>query len=122
MSNTEPLGLGLIGCGAFGQFCLEAYSSIDCVRTVAVADVRTEAAESFGQMFSVPSYGDPADLIANEAVQIVHIATPPSSHHELVLAAARAGKHVLCEKPLAMNLDQADEMLDAVSAGGVIAP
>ncbi|MDP6633709.1 MAG: Gfo/Idh/MocA family oxidoreductase [Phycisphaerae bacterium] len=122
MSNAEPLGLGLIGCGAFGQFCLEAFSTIDCVRTAAVADVRTDAAESFGRNFSVPAYGDPADLIADDSVQLIHIATPPSSHHELVLAAARAGKHILCEKPFAMNLDQADEMLDAVSASGTIAP
>ena len=122
MTNSEPLGLGLIGCGAFGQFCLDAYSSIDCVKAVAVADVRAEAAESFGKTFSVPAYNDPADLIADESVQIVHIATPPSSHHQLVLAAAGAGKHVLCEKPLAMNLDQADEMLDAVAGSGTIAP
>jgi predicted dehydrogenase len=122
MSNTEPLGLGLIGCGAFGEFCLEAYSSIDCVKAAAVADVRAEAAEAFGKTFSVPAYSDPADLIADDSVKIVHIATPPSSHYELVLAAAKAGKHILCEKPFAMNLDQADEMLAAVEAGGTIAP
>ena len=122
MSNTEPLGLGLIGCGAFGEFCLEAYSTLDCVKIAAVADVRTEAAEAFGQKFSVPAYASPAELIADESVQIVHIATPPSSHHELVLAAARAGKHILCEKPLAMNLAEADEMLAAVSDSGTISP
>jgi len=122
MSNNKPLGLGLIGCGAFGEFCLDAYSSIDCVKAAAVADVRPEAATEFGKTFSVPSYTDPADLIADESVQIVHIATPPSSHYELVLAAAAAGKHILCEKPLAMNTDQADEMLAAVASGGLIAP
>lgn len=122
MSNIEPLGLGLIGCGAFGEFCLKVYSSIDCVKPAAVADVRAEAADAFGREFSVPAYADPTDLIADKSVQIVHIATPPSSHHELVLAAARAGKHILCEKPLAMNVDQADEMLAAVAAAGTIAP
>ena len=122
MTATEPLGLGLIGCGAFGLFCLDAYSKIDCVKAVAVADVRTEVAESFGRDFSVPAYGDPRELIADDSVQIVHIATPPSSHRELVLAAARGGKHVLCEKPLALNLDQASEMLAAVAGSGTIAP
>ena len=122
MTDAEPLGLGLIGCGAFGLFCLDAYSRIDCVKTAAVADVRLEVAESFGRDFSVPAYGDPRELIADDSVQIVHIATPPSSHHELVLAAARGGKHILCEKPLAMNLAEADEMLAAVAGGGTIAP
>jgi len=122
MTDTEPLGLGLIGCGAFGRFCLDAYSKIECVKPAAVADVRTEAAESFGQDFSVPAYGDPRELIADDSVQIVHIATPPSSHHQLVLSAARGGKHVLCEKPLAMNLAEADEMLTAVTEAGTIAP
>ena len=122
MTDAEPLGLGLIGCGAFGLFCLDAYGKIDCVKAAAVADVRTEVAKSFGRDFSVPAYEDPRELIANESVQIVHIATPPSSHHELVLAAAAAGKHVLCEKPLAMNLAQASEMLAAAAASGTIAP
>ena len=122
MTDAEPLGLGLIGCGAFGLFCLDAYSKMDCVKAAAVADVRTEVAESFGQDFSVPAYGDPRELIADDSVQIVHIATPPSSHRELVLAAARGGKHVLCEKPLALNLDQASEMLAAVAGSGTIAP
>ncbi|MCP4374948.1 MAG: Gfo/Idh/MocA family oxidoreductase [bacterium] len=122
MSNTQPLGLGLIGCGAFGEFCLGAYSEIDCVKLAAVSDLRSEAANAFGTKFSVPAYSDPRELISDDSVQIVHIATPPSSHYELLLAAAGAGKHILCEKPLAMNLQQADEMLAAVAASGTIAP
>ena len=122
MTDAEPLGLGLIGCGAFGRFCLDAYSKMDCVKAAAVADVRPEVAESFGQDFSVPAYADPRELIADDSVQIVHIATPPSSHRELLLAAAGGGKHVLCEKPLALNLAEADEMLAAAADSGTIAP
>jgi len=122
MTDNEPLGLGLIGCGAFGRFCLDAFSRMDCVKAAAVADVRSQAAESFGKDFRVPAYAEADDLIADENVQIVHVATPPSSHHKIVLAAARGGKHVLCEKPLAIDTAQADEMLAAVAAGGTIAP
>lgn len=122
MHDDEPLGLGLIGCGTFGLFCLNVFSKMDQVCIAAVADVREEAAESFGREFSVPAYRDSGELIADENVQIVHIATPPSSHYELVLAAARAGKNVLCEKPLAMDLHQADELLAATTAAGTIAP
>jgi len=122
MTDNEPLGLGLIGCGAFGRFCLEIFNRMDCIKAAAVADVRSEAAEAFAKDFSVPAYSQAEDLIADENVQIVHIATPPSSHHKLVLAAARAKKHVLCEKPLAMNAAQADEMLAAAAESGTIAP
>ncbi len=104
------------------MFCLEAFEKLDNVRVVAVADVRYDAAEQFAKRFGVPAYNNPADLIADPNVQIVHIATPPSSHHELVLATANAGKNVLCEKPLAMNPAQADEMLAAAAAASVIAP
>ncbi len=122
MSQDKPLGFGLIGCGAFGQFCLETFSKMDSVRLAGVADVRKDVADEFGATFGVPAYGDPAELIARDEIDFVHIATPPSSHYELVLAAAKAGKHALCEKPLAMNVAQADEMLAAVTAAGAVCP
>lgn len=122
MSNSKPLRLGLIGCGGFGRFCLEAYLRLDSVRIAAVADSRVESAEQFSRDFSVPAFSDPTELIARQDVDIVHIATPPSSHYELVMAAVRAGKHVLCEKPLAISVAQADEMLLAAREAGVIAP
>lgn len=122
MTKHDPLRLGLIGCGAFGRFCLEAYASLPEVKVTAVADVRKEAAEALGREAHVPAFDDPRELIEASEVDIVHVATPPASHCELVLAAARARKHVLCEKPLAMNIREADEMLSAVREAGVIAP
>jgi len=122
MTDNGPLGLGLIGCGAFGMFCLDAFSALDDVRIAAVADVRREAADELAGAFSVPACYDPTDLIARDDVQIVHVATPPSTHHDLVLAAARAGKHVLCEKPLACSVADAEEMLAAADDAGTIAP
>ena len=122
MPDSGSIGLGLIGCGAFGHFCLEAYAKLPGVRVVAVADVRRDAADRFARDFNVPAYYDPAELIVRRDLQIVHLATPPSSHHELVLAAIRAGKHCLCEKPLAMNVQQADEMVAAAERAGLILP
>ncbi len=122
MDSNKPLGLGLIGCGAFGRFCIEAFNELDGIQAVAVADVRRDSAEQLGADMSVPAFGDPAELFARDDVDIVHIATPPSTHYELVMGAIRAGKHVLCEKPLATKLDHADEMLAAAADGGLIAP
>ena len=122
MSDKNQFALGLIGCGSFGLFSLEAFSGLGDVRIAAVADTNCQAAEIAGAKFGVPSYTEPSELIARDDVDLVYIATPPSSHYDLVLAAIAHRKHVLCEKPLAMSLSQADEMLTAAAGGGVILP
>ncbi len=112
--DRKTLGLGLIGCGSFGLFCLDNYSRMDSVRLTAVADAREQAANNIASDFGIKKiFTNPADLIAQEDVDIVHIATPPSSHLDLATQALRAGKHVLCEKPLAMNTAQTDQILAA---------
>lgn len=122
MNESKPLGLGLIGCGAFGQFCLEAFSKLPDVRIVGVADSVASLAQAAGERFGVPSFSTPASLVAMGEVDIVHIATPPSTHHGLVIPALRAGKHVLCEKPLATEVFDAAEMLAAAAAAGLHVP
>ena len=122
MAKVKPLGLGLIGCGAFGEFCIEAFSDIDGIEAAAVCDVVGEAAERLGKKFGVPALSDPAELIARDDVNLVHIATPPSTHCALAIPAAKAGKHVLCEKPLATSVDDADAILAAAAQAGTIAP
>ena len=122
MSGNGLFGLGLIGCGSFGTFCLEAFGRIPEIRIAAVADVSREVADRCAGKFDVPAYYDPREMVRQDEVNIVHIATPPAGHHELAISAIRANKHVLCEKPLAMNLRQADEMLAAAAGAGVILP
>jgi len=122
MATNEPLGLGLVGCGAFGLFCLDAFSEMDSVRIAAVSDVRQDAADEFARIYDVPAISDPAELIARDDVDIVHVATPPSTHYGLVMAAVRAGKHVLCEKPLACSVAHGEEMLAAATEARTIAP
>jgi len=122
MRDVERLGLGLIGCGGFGRFCLDAYAEMRQVRIAGVADVAAAAAEAAGRAFGVPFFADPLDLIARPDVHIVHLATPPDTHHALALAVIGAGKHVLCEKPLALTVEQADEIVRAAADAGVAAP
>jgi len=122
MPSDEPLGLGLIGCGSFGRFCLEAFSRMGDVRIVAVADTAADAARAAAAPYDAAVEADPAGLIGRDDVDIVHVATPPASHHELTLAALRAGKHVLCEKPPAMSAAQADEVLAAAERAQRLAP
>ena len=121
MTDTNPIGLGVIGCGMFGRFCLRAYSQMPEVRIAATADRHLPAAQAAAAEFGAVATDDPQALIARDDVDLVYIATPPASHHALVLAAARARKHCLCEKPLALSVAQADEMLAAAAEHNVLA-
>lgn len=122
MNKPEPIGLGLIGCGSFGQFCLETFSRLREVRIVAVADASEELASAAGRRFGVPSFTDSQSLLKIAGISLVHIATPPATHRELVMAALAAGKNVLCEKPLATQVPDGVGMLAAAREAGKILP
>ena len=113
MIPGAKLGVGLLGCGAFGRFCLREFDAMPGLRAAAVADTIQAAAHKTGEEFAVPVCADVHALAARDDVQIIHIATPPSTHRELAIAALDAGKHVLCEKPLATTLADARRMIDA---------
>ena len=113
MIPGAKLGVGLLGCGAFGRFCLREFAAMPGLRAAAVADTIPEAARKTGEEFAVPVCADIHALAVRDDVQIIHIATPPSTHRELAIAALGAGKHVLCEKPLATTLADARSMIDA---------
>lgn len=107
---NNPIGYGLVGCGAFGRFCLEQYATLPSLRRVAVADADRSLAENTAAAFGLEACASPEELIARPDIDIVHIATPPFTHHAFATAALRAGKHVLCEKPLAVSAEEAEEM------------
>lgn len=111
-SGGQKVGYGLIGAGAFGQFCAQAYGSLEGLRCEAVADVNADAAARAASATGMRA-ASIDEMLADEAVQIVHIATPPSTHRSLVEQCLRAGKHVLCEKPLALTEADARSMLEA---------
>ena len=104
--------MGLLGCGAFGRFCLREFAAMPELRAAAVADMVPETARKAGEEFAVPVCPDIHALAARDDVQIIHIATPPSTHRELAIAALDAGKHVLCEKPLATTVADARRMIE----------
>ncbi|MFQ6102567.1 MAG: Gfo/Idh/MocA family protein [Anaerolineae bacterium] len=111
----EPLGLGLIGYGGFGSFCMDVYAAMPDLRVMAVADVDETRREEAARRSGARPYADAADLLAAPDVDIVVISTPPHTHAPLSLAAARAGKHVFCEKPLALSLDESDAVIAAAA-------
>lgn len=115
---SRPLSFGLIGAGWIGTFHAETLARRlpGAARLVAVADPVPGAAE---RLSAAATYLDPLDLIADPSVDAVAICSPATTHTDLVVAAARAGKHVFCEKPMALTLDDADRAIEAARAAGV---
>lgn len=114
---STPLSFGLIGAGWIGSFHADTLANrLPTTRLVAVADPVAAAAERFS---GARLYRDPLALIADPSVEAVAICSPATSHTDLVVAAAQAGKHVFCEKPMALTLDDADRAIAAAEAAGV---
>jgi UDP-N-acetylglucosamine 3-dehydrogenase len=119
--TERRLGVGVIGAGGIARFAhIPNYAKNPRVKLVAVADIDVAKARQVAGDFGIPNvYDNFEDLIANPEVEAVSVTTPPSAHAEPVIATARAGKHVLCEKPIAISLEEADAMVDATDKAGV---
>ncbi|HKV46079.1 MAG TPA: Gfo/Idh/MocA family oxidoreductase [bacterium] len=116
-----PLRVGLIGCGSIARSAhLPAmYTLNDRVRLVATADLNEAAAQAAAAPWAAAVYTDGHGLVRRDDLDVVMIATPEASHRQWTEAAAAAGKHVLCEKPMAPSLADADAMIAACRAAGV---
>jgi myo-inositol 2-dehydrogenase/D-chiro-inositol 1-dehydrogenase len=116
------VGVGLIGSGRMGAFHAETVARrVPGARLVAVADPAPGAADRLtGALGGGRAYTDVAQLWADPEVDAVVIAAPARSHADLVVAASAAGKHVFCEKPMAVTLADADRAIDAARSAGVV--
>jgi len=116
------VGVALIGTGRMGAFHGETLAQrVPGARLAAVADPAPGAAERLaGALGADRAYTDVTGLWADPEVDAVVIAAPARSHADLVVAAAAAGKHVFCEKPMAVTLPDADRAIDAARAAGVV--
>jgi predicted dehydrogenase len=104
------VGYGLIGCGGFGRFCLEQYGSMHSLERRAVADIDAARAEAAASKFGLDACSVD-ELLERPDIDLVHVATPPFTHVEIAERALAAGKHVLCEKPLATELGAAKRLV-----------
>src|SRR3989454_1029130 len=94
----RPVSIGVVGLGAFGRFCIEAYLGMPGVQVVAIADTDAHAlAAGVALAPHARAYSDPALLMALPDVAVVTLCVPPDRQLALVLAAALAGKHVVCD-------------------------
>ncbi len=115
-SPDAPLRVGVVGLG-MGSVHVEAYAAMPGVEVVALAGKEADRLAELGAEYAVPHLlADWADLVALPDLDIVSIATPNALHHPITMAALAAGKHVFCEKPLALDSAQAREMVAAAVA------
>ena len=116
----RKLGIGVVGVGEMGKRHAENLRrNVPEARLIAIADVSAERARQVATELEIErSYGSLEAMLENKEIEAVLIATPDKFHAEAVGLAARAGKDVLCEKPLALNLPDAHETLDAVAKAG----
>ncbi|MHB0875338.1 MAG: Gfo/Idh/MocA family protein [Anaerolineae bacterium] len=115
------LGWGVLGAGGIAdrRMIPEGIVASDMCRLAMVMDAAPERAKAVGAKYGVAYTSDVADVFANPDVDIVYIATPTFAHKDQAVAAARAGKHVLVEKPIGLNLNEGRAVLDACRDAGV---
>jgi phthalate 4,5-cis-dihydrodiol dehydrogenase len=116
---ASELRVGVAGLGSVAAQVLPSFRDVPGVRLAAAADVRTEAREAFRRAHDLPAFDDVAEMCRKAPIDVVWIATPNSVHCEHAVAAAGNGKHVICEKPMAITLEQCDRMIEAARQNGV---
>jgi predicted dehydrogenase len=115
----KTLGFGLLGAGLVAPFHAKSIQASTGGRLVAICDLNRERADKLAAGYQVRAGYDLADLLKDPEIDIVNVITPNHLHHDAVMACARAGKHVILEKPPAMSLRETDEMIAACRQAGV---
>jgi UDP-N-acetyl-2-amino-2-deoxyglucuronate dehydrogenase len=111
---------GIVGAGMIAEFHARAIAAMPDAELVAVFARRAEAAAALTETFGGTAYADYDQFLAHDGLDIVTICTPSGAHLEPVTAAARAGKHIICEKPLEVTAARIDEMIAVCGQHGVM--
>ena len=117
----KVLNVGIIGAGRIGKVHAATLTyRIPSARVLAIADINLAAAQQAAAQFNIPvATDDPAVLLGNPEIDAVLICSATNTHAQFVVEAAAAGKHIFCEKPIALELAQIDQALAAVAKAGV---
>ena len=115
----QTFRVALVGCGRIAKNHFEALSRIPGLELVAVCDVDPARAREAGEANGVPWFRHYEEMLAKAPSDVVVLATPSGLHPRHGILAAQAGRHVVCEKPMAITLSAADELVDACDIAGV---
>jgi predicted dehydrogenase len=121
MVMAPEVGVAVIGCGGISGTHLRTLASLPDVQVRVVCDIDAGRAKQRAEEFSVPRWTtDYHAVLADDQVHAVFVLVPQGHHAEIVIAAAQAGKHIFCEKPMAMSVAECRAMNEAVKKSGVI--
>jgi predicted dehydrogenase len=117
----EKIKVGVIGTGFIGPAHIEALRRLGNVDVVALAECSDDIAKSKAKTLRIERYyGDYKRLLAEGSIQSVHICSPNYLHYEMAKAALQAGRHVICEKPLAISVAEAEELVELADKKGLV--
>ena len=112
---------GIIGAGSISQFHMEGYNVLPNVKVIAVCDIHEQRAKDYAKKYDIPYvFTDYKKMLKLDELEAVSVTTWNNGHAPISIDALNAGKHVLCEKPLAMNAQEAQQMVDAAKANNKV--
>lgn len=111
--------IGIVGAGGIAKAHIGNYKLLDNCKVVAVCDVRTDAARAMAELAEARSFASLEEMISSCELDAIDLCTPTFTHTELVKTAAKAGKHIFVEKPMARTVAEAQEAADAAKQFGV---
>lgn len=115
----SKLKVGIIGTGGISRMHTESYQALDNVEVVACCDIDSEKVKAYAEKYNIPHhYTDCNEMMKKEKLDLVSVTTWNEAHCKCTIAALRGGAHVICEKPMAMNAAEAEEMLRVAKEEG----
>jgi predicted dehydrogenase/nucleoside-diphosphate-sugar epimerase len=115
MPPDTYLRVGLVGAGYISEFHARAIQRVPNARIVGIAEVVNSRATAVAARFNIAKVFPTMEALMNEGVDVIHILTPPATHAPLAIAALKNGHHVLVEKPLAISVEEVDQISDAAA-------
>ncbi|MCX8003230.1 MAG: Gfo/Idh/MocA family oxidoreductase, partial [Anoxybacillus mongoliensis] len=112
------MNFAIVGCGHIAKKHAEAIEKIEGVNLIAVCDKVPQAMEEYVQKYGAKPYENLAHMLNDPAIDVVNICTPSGLHASIAVAAAKAKKHVIVEKPIALTLEDADLMINTCKENG----
>jgi predicted dehydrogenase len=109
----------IVGCGFMGRMHANVYSVLENAELIGVVDHRPERLGKFAEEFGVDAFSSMDEFVNAKEVDAIDVCLPTFLHKDATIAAAQAGKHVFCEKPMALSLEDADAMIEACENAGV---
>ena len=115
----KKLNFGIIGCGMIANSHANAVKSLEKAELIGITDVNENARKAFAEKYNTSSFNTPEELLSSPQIDVVCICTPSGLHAQLAIKAANAGKNIVVEKPMAITLQDCDEIIKACEVNKV---